>query len=265
MCTLSRKKTTVLLVSLTSIVILMVSAGNVKAGEKAPPLTNAQCSLCHSQQPETIDAHGGKHKTEVGCMDCHREHRPKAKTAVPECSLCHKKAPHYKLANCSACHSDTHAPLDIKLEGDISDPCLTCHKQQGEEVSKHSSAHTDMACNECHSAHRKIPSCMECHDKHAKDMDFAACKSCHPVHMPLVVRYDHATPSQYCGACHKEAATFLKANKTKHHDLSCAYCHRDKHKAMVPCLGCHGSPHPEPMLEKHPKCGSCHNTAHDLR
>ena len=122
-------------------------------------MTNAQCVLCHQQQPQTIDAKGGLHKSEVGCLDCHREHPPDGTQAVPGCEMCHSGEPHYELEQCGTCHTDTHAPLDLKLEGEISAPCLTCHQQQGNEVAKHPSAHTDLACNECHTAHRMVPDC----------------------------------------------------------------------------------------------------------
>jgi predicted CXXCH cytochrome family protein len=235
------------------------------APSKIPTLTNAECVLCHPQQPQTIEARGGKHKTEVGCLDCHQEHPPQGTNAIPECSMCHSGKPHYDLERCSSCHADAHAPLDLKLEGDLTAACLTCHEQQGEEVKKHPSAHTDLACNECHAAHRQIPSCMDCHEKHTEDMDFQACLSCHPAHMPLVITYPQNTPSHWCGACHKKALTLLANNTTKHHNLSCAFCHRDKHKVIPPCFACHPNIHPQAILDKFPKCGECHGTAHDLK
>jgi hypothetical protein len=235
------------------------------ASTQIPTLTNAQCVLCHPQQPQTIAARGEKHKTEVGCLDCHQEHPPQGADAIPECSMCHSGAAHYELEQCSSCHTDTHAPLDLTLEGELIAACLTCHEQQGVEVKKHPSAHTDMACNECHAAHRQIPSCMDCHEKHTEDMDFQACVSCHPVHMPLMIAYAQETPSHYCGACHEEALALLENNTTKHHDLSCAFCHRDKHKTIPPCFACHANPHPQGILDKFPKCGQCHGIAHDLK
>lgn len=228
-------------------------------------LTNAQCVLCHQQQPQTIDAKGGLHKSEVGCLDCHREHPPDGTQAVPGCEMCHSGEPHYELEQCGTCHTDTHAPLDLTLEGEISAPCLTCHQQQGDEVAKHPSAHTDLACNECHTAHRKVPDCMECHSRHTEDMVYETCVSCHPVHMPLSVSYDEDISSDYCGACHGEALDLLQKNTTKHHDLSCAYCHRNKHKVVPPCFACHSQPHSDTMLKKFPTCGECHSTAHDLK
>jgi hypothetical protein len=228
-------------------------------------LTDAVCGNCHPVQPQTIAAKGGKHKTEVGCQDCHVEHPPLGANAIPACSMCHSGEPHFELEGCSSCHTDAHAPLDIKFEGNVTGACLTCHPQQGQEVQAHPSAHTDLACNDCHSAHKLIPNCMECHEKHTQDMDFAACKTCHPVHMPTVVTYPDDIPSHYCGACHEQAASLLQANKSKHHELSCAYCHKHEHKNIPPCQTCHGVPHPARMMQQFPACGDCHGIAHDLR
>jgi hypothetical protein len=58
--------------------------------------------------------------------------------------------------------------------------------------------------------------------------------------------------------------SLLQANRSKHHDLSCAYCHKQKHKNVPPCESCHGSPHPPRMMKEFQKCGDCHGTAHDL-
>ena len=230
-----------------------------------PSLTNDICIKCHKQEPATIDERGGKHKTKVACIECHLKHPPRGTGAIPQCSMCHSRTPHYELENCSGCHSNTHDPLDLKMEGDITEPCLTCHPRQGAELKKHPSAHSKLACSECHKAHRAIPECMECHEKHNEDMNFEACKSCHPVHKPLEVNYTRETPSSYCESCHKEAENLLKKNTSKHHDLACVYCHRNKHKSIPPCLACHGIPHPYIMIKNYPECANCHNTAHDLR
>jgi len=227
-------------------------------------ITDAQCVLCHPKQPQTIKIYGGKHETQVGCSDCHLEHPPKGTKAVPECSMCHCEKAHYQLDQCGSCHTDTHAPLNLTLEGEISDPCLACHMQQGDELANHPSAHTEMACNECHYEHRKVLNCMECHSKHTEDMNFEFCKSCHPVHMPLVVTYSEDTPSEYCSACHGEALGLLEQNTTKHHDLSCAYCHKNKHKTVPSCYACHDKPHPDALMQKFHTCAMCHDTAHNL-
>ncbi len=230
-----------------------------------PPLLNTQCVHCHPQQDKTIAVHGEKHRTDVGCMDCHVEHPPLGDNAVPGCDMCHSGEPHYELENCGSCHTDTHAPLALRLEGELFGACLSCHQQQGDEIEAHPSAHGDLACNECHETHKDIPDCTQCHEKHTEDMDFEACAACHPVHMPLVIKYGQDTPNHWCGACHGDAQDVLAKNTTKHRNLTCVFCHKDEHMTVPPCYACHPQPHPQGILEKFPQCSQCHGTAHDLR
>jgi hypothetical protein len=231
---------------------------------QAAGISDAQCVACHDREPQIIAQTGGLHKTAVGCQDCHTEHPPKGTNAIPQCSMCHSGKPHYELADCNTCHSEVHAPMDLTITGSVTEPCLTCHPAQGQELQANPSVHTDLACNECHTKHREIPPCMNCHAKHTEDQDFNACVSCHPVHMPLKVSYKSDTPDRYCTVCHPVPGEQLAANTTKHHDLTCVFCHRDQHKALPPCYACHGKPHPDAMLKKFQSCGDCHSTAHAL-
>jgi len=267
MAVLRKKWGIALLGALVAIAVCLVFGPSVTVVNSAetPGLDSVPCVACHPKEPSTIAAQGGKHKTEVGCTDCHTEHPPKGTQAIPACDMCHSGKPHYTLENCGGCHSDPHAPLALAMEGDFTGPCLTCHKPQGDELKAHPSMHTELFCTDCHAVHKQIPDCMECHEKHTEDMDLASCKSCHPVHMPLVVKYGQDTPSHYCAACHQEADAFLIKNTTKHHDLACVYCHKFEHKTVPPCFACHPDQHPEAMLKKFPNCGDCHGTAHDLR
>jgi predicted nucleic acid-binding Zn ribbon protein len=82
--------------------------------------------------------------------------------------------------------------------------------------------------------------------------------------MPTVVTYAAETPSKDCGACHSKVFNLLNASKVKHKTLACAFCHQEKHKMVPTCQSCHGSPHPAGIMAKFPKCGECHNIAHDL-
>jgi len=67
-----------------------------------------------------------------------------------------------------------------------------------------------------------------------------------------------------CAACHKKAFELHSQTDTKHKSINCVDCHKDKHKMVPTCQGCHGAPHPARMLARFTKCGDCHNTAHDL-
>ena len=233
------------------------------AGEK---LTNSDCIKCHPAVVKKNMENGAKHRTEVACKDCHRGHPPMVpkEKIIPKCSQCHQGKPHYKLQNCLGCHTDPHTPLNITFAGDITKPCLTCHAAQGKELQAHPSAHTKLACTECHDVHKKIPNCLDCHDAHVEGQKMKDCLACHPAHSPLVITYGPDVPNVYCGACHGEVAKQLQANKTKHHQLACVYCHKNQHGIVPQCTTCHGTPHSKEILSKFPKCTTCHVGAHNL-
>lgn len=231
---------------------------------QTPKLLNDDCIKCHSKAPTDIAAAGTKHKTEIGCQDCHNGHPPTTKKIIPLCSQCHDGKPHYKLAACNSCHFNPHTPLNIKMGRNITDPCLTCHTGQIVKLRDNKSKHTALFCSTCHDTHGKIPDCTQCHKAHATDQTNADCKKCHQAHMPKNIAYNDKTPSKDCAACHKAAYTLLTASTFKHKNLSCVACHQAKHKMVPQCQSCHGTPHPAPMLAQFPKCGFCHSIAHDL-
>jgi predicted CXXCH cytochrome family protein len=244
---------------------LLQGGAGAQDSPAVPGLSDDQCANCHTGEPAAIAARGGLHRDAVGCQDCHQEHPPQGAAAIPSCGACHAGEPHYELENCSGCHENAHAPLDLTMEGDITGPCLTCHEQQGMEMERHPSMHGQVSCTFCHAEHKQVPGCMDCHAKHEESMTQQDCASCHPAHQPLEVTYDKQTPDPYCGACHDQAFNVLSMNTSKHNDLSCVHCHRDQHKTIPPCFACHSKPHPDEMLQKFNGCGDCHGTAHDMR
>jgi len=234
--------------------------------EPSAELTDQDCIKCHPQIVKQVDENGAKHKTEIGCLDCHEGHPPMVakEEIIPACDMCHSGEPHFELENCASCHTNPHQPLNIKFEGKIVEACLTCHAAQGKELKEHPSSHTDLGCNECHTRHREIPPCLRCHSPHTAEMKNEDCLTCHPPHKPLVIGYGPDIPNNYCAACHDDVADMLDKNKTKHHDLTCVYCHRAKHAVIPACETCHGTPHPQTMLANFPECNMCHKGAHDL-
>jgi hypothetical protein len=82
--------------------------------------------------------------------------------------------------------------------------------------------------------------------------------------MPKVVTYADDIQSKDCGACHKKAFDLLSTSMAKHKTLTCAFCHKAKHKMVPKCQDCHGTPHPAAMLSKFKNCGECHSIAHNL-
>jgi hypothetical protein len=236
------------------------------AGETAKPsgLGSADCAKCHASQPADINANGGKHKSAIGCLDCHPGHRPTSKNNIPVCSQCHQGKPHFEQKNCLSCHTNPHTPLKVTFKGPMTEPCLACHTPQIKQLRENKSKHSTKNCTDCHDVHRKVPQCTQCHKPHSADITAADCKKCHKAHMPKVVTYASDVPSNYCAACHKTQLASLNANKTKHSSQSCAACHQEKHKMVPKCQDCHGDKHPAGIMAKFPKCIECHKSPHDL-
>jgi len=231
--------------NLFSAFLLFCCIGTAAAADPAQvtaTLTSSDCVKCHEQPPKDIAAHGGKHKTEVTCQDCHVGHPPKVKKPIPLCSQCHEGKPHFKLQGCLGCHKNPHTPKIISFGNNVTDPCLTCHTQHGRK-----------------------PACTECHKSHSNDIVAKDCSACHKAHQPKNVNYKSDVPSKFCAACHKKAFTLLTASPAKHSKLACVYCHQAKHKTVPQCTQCHVKPHPAAILAKfNGKCGECHSIAHDL-
>lgn len=164
-----------------------------------------------------------------------------------------------------------HAETSLVLED-----CGKCHIKEYQQITSKGMAHKEMVtCIECHENHRpmsenNIPECSDCHARfpHKYVVDCASCherkencKACHLVHQPLA-QTDGKTALTHCMVCHPEVYELLKTNTTKHHELSCAFCH-DEHRKIQNCSECHDLPHSE-GTHKLFKCLDCHGIAHDL-
>ena len=232
---------------------------------KRAPLKNSDCIKCHPKEVAMIDEYGGRHKTAVTCLDCHTEHPPWGKHAIPKCSRCHHGRAHFKLKNCLGCHRNPHEPLNIHFGRNVTKACVTCHHKEWQQLQDHPSKHSKLACSFCHTYHGEIPPCLRCHKPHRKGQTMKACVMCHPAHMPLVIQYPSTVPNAYCICCHPKIGALLAKTKTKHHDLACVYCHRGHHGYIPKCQSCHGNPHAKAMpMTKKLKCLYCHSDAHDL-
>lgn len=163
------------------IVALLCVSGQAKVEDKE--LTVDVCIMCHKAPPRDIDAKGGKHKTEVTCLDCHEGHPPAVRDNIPQCGKCHEGKEHYELEGCLGCHANPHTPLEITLAAGLTEPCLTCHKKQIETLINFPTKHSAMACTYCHKEkHKVIPKCHDCHGvPHPLSMisKFPECTMCH--------------------------------------------------------------------------------------
>jgi hypothetical protein len=147
--------------------------------------------------------------------------------------------------------------------------CVECHEGPSKEMIAKGGKHNTVGCGECHVGHppevkQPYTACAECHEPHSDQMAEDACGMCHKAHTATEVIYAYDVPSEYCSACHQEAADVLASSRSKHSDMACALCHQEKHKASSTCQHCHGAPHPEHVMKKTGICASCHHTAHDL-
>lgn len=250
---------------LTVICLTGIFQDQVFAQEKAK-LSNADCVKCHSGVQGIVDSKGAKHKTAITCLGCHKGHPPMVakEKIIPACAECHAGKPHYEIGGCNTCHSNPHAPLDMKLAANLTAPCLSCHGTQGKEMKDHQTRHSKLFCTTCHKGHRDVPECLKCHRAHAPEMVNKDCLVCHPAHQPLTITYGADMPNKNCAACHKSISHTLAGTDTKHSKLTCVFCHKEKHKNVPACETCHGSPHPPGMIKKFPKCNMCHISAHSL-
>ena len=225
-------------------------------------LTVDDCDKCHEEIVDVLERKGKAHQGL--CMDCHQGHPPADMEIVPTCNRCHQDRSHFGLVGCIKCHINPHTPLEIHLTHKITEPCLTCHTEQMEQLQAYPSIHSMFACTACHNFHGQIQPCQNCHLPHSDIMGMGSCRACHKAHKPLVVTFGQDIVPEYCGSCHPNVYATLAKNLTKHRKVTCVSCHVEKHGMIPACEKCHGRPHPDEILDKFDQCGDCHGPAHDL-
>jgi hypothetical protein len=229
-------------------------------------LQESDCIKCHSYEHAVLQSKGGKHGTEVACIDCHAEHPPHGVETIAPCSRCHSGTPHLKLENCDQCHSHAHMPmLSLQFPGNARIECMTCHEKQGREVTEFASRHGQLACVSCHPSHDMIPDCLDCHAPHVNGQVMMDCRHCHPTHHPRQIVPPSYASVSFCKPCHIDVIKNLQHTTTNHGILRCTYCHKGLHPPKaIRCQDCHGLPHGWEILRKHKSCLSCHGDPHLL-
>lgn len=234
------------------------------------PLTTLDCARCHEQIFSDLRDSGGAHQ--MVCRDCHDSfHNFKRGLSwderVPACTTCHE-TPHGEDADmvaCLTCHSNAHAPV-ASLKIDQLEPlCARCHQQPAEQMTR-PSAHSDLACNDCHQErHGYRPKCIECHEEpHSPFHSSGDCMQCHPVHDVSQLLYGEQISNSACAGCHAEPGQQLKQGHLAHSLLNCTFCHADEHGNTPSCQTCHDTPHSPEMLKEFDGCNACHGGPHDL-
>lgn len=147
--------------------------------------------------------------------------------------------------------------------------CVMCHEEATTTMLAKGGKHNAIGCADCHTGHppeieNPYAACTDCHEPHSNQMDESVCSQCHRAHTATQVTYWHNVPSEYCAACHQDAATELAKSQSRHSDIACVLCHQNEHKTSPTCQYCHGAPHPEHVMKNSGICAACHQTAHDL-
>jgi len=260
----------------SSLVTSVAQAKSHDKEEKSPyeqdvkPLTTLDCARCHYSVFEIIRDNGGKHQ--LDCQFCHETfhtYRPDKNWSdvVPQCTTCHGEIHGPTFLDCLSCHGNAHMPIaGLTNMATLEKDCANCHTAQSAEVTQYPSAHSKVACSDCHhTQHGYKPDCVECHEQpHADYVNNDSCVGCHPVHKPLEIRYTEETPNGVCATCHEEINSRLISTHKKHASLQCAYCHQETHGNIPQCQDCHGLPHSKGMLDKFNGCTDCHFDPHAL-
>ena len=249
--------------------------------DKRKELTTAQCMQCHPDIASLLRTAGAMH-SRVQCSQCHLQFhnyiagKTNYEDILPKCTRCHGQPHGEELLQCSTCHQEAHAPLNIPAGRSLSQGCYVCHPEPDKEIKTFINRHGDLYCTACHhTKHGYIPDCLECHQRHTGTVPapgamsqntspFDQCVSCHPPHKALKVAYPDNTPNSICTYCHRNAGDMLQMSKSKHTELACIQCHPEQHKTIKRCEECHGTPHPDGMLKNFSSCGGCHGVAHSV-
>ncbi|MDX2494764.1 MAG: hypothetical protein QNK27_07360 [Desulfuromusa sp.] len=244
---------------------LFIFIAPVSAAEE-PRLQADDCEKCHAFQLRMITQDGGKHATEIGCLDCHPQHPPNGKINKNPCILCHEGQAHFQVGDCQHCHTNPHKPL-VSLRDSLKperSTCLSCHAAIGQQMAVAPSRHSKLFCNRCHSRHKEIPSCLDCHEPHRSGQIGEDCSKCHPAHQTLKVEPTGYLPTSLCQPCHKKQTNDLTGTKTNPGGINCVYFHKGTHQSIPRCQDCHGFLHNQSIHSQFRDYLECHGDPHRL-
>lgn len=152
--------------------------------------------------------------------------------------------------------------------------CARCHYEIFMSIKNGQGAHR-IECRECHETFHGfrrglryedvLPTCTSCHDKpHGESKEMVACTTCHAVpHAPLA-SLELKTLQPFCASCHADAESRIASGRLDHSRLKCVLCHSDRHGYVPTCQECHGTPHPQEIIEEFAGCLDCHGNPHNL-
>jgi len=143
--------------------------------------------------------------------------------------------------------------------------CIKCHSTLFKELKEKGGKH-QRDCTFCHkqfhvySPKRQnweeiMPKCQTCHGlKHGEK--FSECLQCHAD--PHAIKEKMKVTAEFakqCSQCHEKFGEEMAKYKSKHTQLGCAACHKEKHGYIPDCFACH-KPHTANQTYK--DCLVCH-------
>lgn len=236
------------------------SAGCVRChGEGGQPM-HAACNTCHEDVAAQLRARTGLHgrlapAAARDCGRCHQEHRGaefqqvgerafQLATGAPQADYHHQgiqfdlHGSHDGLA-CDKCHHDASAavlPRGCKRFLGLGQDCARCHEDPHDG---------------------QMTNCTACHGQSEPFLTVSAFQ--HDTRFPLVGVHGE----QQCRGCHRTATpTSVEALHTRPDPTQLG---------VRTCSACHGSPHPETMIQRaalqggvaeSESCGLCHRDSH---
>ncbi len=256
--------------SLSFIVLILLTAGEMIAQSPHGNSLNIDCSFCHESSswkvtPDSVkfdhDATGfkliGQHK-EINCKSCHQ-------------SLIFSEAK--KTEDCFSCHKDVH-------QGSVGFNCERCHNPQTWIVKDINIVHEESRFPLV-GAH-KLADCEQCH-KDYQDLNFQVlsvdCYSCHQADYAGAKNPDHIAGglSTNCEDCHDITSMVWSTTNFNHnffplkggHNIECSACHGPGNNfaaLSTDCYSCHQNTYNSTTSPNHQaagistNCQDCHNT-----
>jgi len=232
---------------------------SVVAQTKGAP--EGDCASCHEEAHQTAVRDQGKHKSILGCADCHPGHPPGETNVTVECTTCHlpESAKHFTVGNCYTCHNP-HSTMEIKYTHVYSKRiCITCHDAVNAEMGTAPSSHSKLSCTMCHRTHKATFDCLRCHKPHTEHAKYEDCLGCHKAHIPTAISFKDQVSSSLCVGCHEKTAAVVSQKGGKHKTkTNCVDCHRVHGSKGIPkCSDCHSPKEKSHFQEKN--CTKCHD------
>lgn len=181
-----------------------------------PQESSAICLKCHTQEPLLHWSSNLHASANVGCIDCHKQHKITARKLLfkedPDlCYDCHRQIrakaefpSHHPIREgrmkCAECHDPHGAELNSLKAGMVNDLCYDCHaEKQGPFIYDHPPV--EEGCSLCHDAHGSIANNL------LKQSEPFLCMRCHRAHRRNPLSSGHPSMSTLltsCTQCHSE-------------------------------------------------------------